>query len=176
MEQKNRSLTVGQLASELELWEQIVATVQRQVEHSPMDLLAEIAALPVRSSRAARSLGAYVSKVSKPVCIRLQFAQEAENLKQTFLHEVAHLCDHLTNQPDRRYRRAHGPGWQVWAKALGTSVECRGESVAMTRLRQQRLRLVAICQQCGEEFWRLRRLNRRQKYIHPKCGGPLKTL
>jgi predicted SprT family Zn-dependent metalloprotease len=159
---------IKSLAEQLDLWPQIAAALDRS---GHKNLLPIIAALPVRKSSATRSLGAYVSKAGQPLCIRLQFAQEEEQLRDTLLHEIAHACDHLSHQPGKAYRRAHGPGWRAWALALGTSDQRRGHSAAVAQLHKERLKLVAICQNCGAEFKRVRRLNRRRKYLHPACGG-----
>ncbi len=156
------------LAETLGLWPQISEAIARAGQKS---LLQTIAQLPVRKSSATRSLGAYVSKGGKPLCIRLQFAQEIEQLKDTLLHEIAHACDHLAEQPGQTYRRAHGPTWRAWANALGATAQRRGHSDSVALLHQQRLKVVAVCQNCGAEFKRLRRLNRRRHYTHPACGG-----
>ncbi|MBW6509955.1 MAG: hypothetical protein K0A94_10490, partial [Desulfuromonadales bacterium] len=79
-------MNVSELAVKLDLWQQIVAGVESccavaAVKH----LLDRLVLIPVESSRASRRLGSYVFRGSEPVCIRLQFAQEPENLRQTFL-------------------------------------------------------------------------------------------
>jgi len=170
-------MTVKQLALRDELWPQISAAIEGALpEPAARKLLCQIAELPIQPSRATRTLGAYVSKAGRPVCIRLQFAQESDSLRNTFLHELAHLCDHLCNQSGQRYRRAHGPDWQQWAKLLGTEPKRCGRSAALETLYQQRLKLVAVCQQCGSEFHRTRRLNSRRNYVHSKCGGRLRPV
>lgn len=169
-------MTVETLATELGLWAEITTCLYRTAGDQAPPLLTRLAALPVRRSRATRSLGSYVSRQGLPVCIRLQFAQEPETLKQTLLHEIAHACDHLSDQYGNRYRRAHGPQWQAWARALGTAAESCGKSEALNQLYQQRLKLVAVCQTCGTEFRRIRRLNRRRKYFHSNCGGRLRPV
>ena len=96
-------MTVRQFSEQNELWTQVTAAIGGYLSaaESPR-LLQQIADLPVRPSRAVRSLGCYVSRLGEPVCIRLQLAQEPEVLQQTFLHELAHLCDHLCHQPGER--------------------------------------------------------------------------
>jgi predicted SprT family Zn-dependent metalloprotease len=173
------NMTVKQYADELDLWQRIELAVEGMISppRIPSALLEKIASIPVQKSRATRRLGAYVSRGGDPVCIRLQFAQEPDNLKQTFLHEVAHACDHLSRKGwHRSYRRAHGLSWKSWAKALGISPQSCGESEAVRDLHQQRLKLVAVCQKCGAEFHRVRRLNRNGTYTHQQCGGRLKTI
>lgn len=169
-------MTVKTFAMEIGVWNLVSVRIAAHGGGRAPLLLERLAALPVRTSRATRRLGSYVSRGGEPVCIRLQFAQEPDNLTQTFLHELAHACDHLCHQPGRQYRRAHGANWQAWAKAFGISAETCGSSDALKQLHRQRLKLVAICQSCGAEFHRLRRLNRRRHYVHNGCGGRLQKL
>ena len=171
-------MTVKQYADEFDLWQQIEFAVEEMIsERSSADFLEQIAMIPLKKSHATRRLGAYVSRGVEPVCIRLQFSQEPDNLKHTFLHEVAHACDHLSGKGwHKSYRRAHGPSWKSWANALGISSKSCGGSEAVRALHQQRLKLVAVCQKCGTEFHRVRRLNRNRKYTHQQCGGRIKAV
>ncbi|MCD6582352.1 MAG: hypothetical protein J7K90_11165, partial [Desulfuromusa sp.] len=83
-------MTVKQIAAEFHLWQQIEKAVNSILTgESASVLLEKITQIPIHKSRATRRLGAYVSMGREPICIRLQFAQEPDNLKQTFLHEVA---------------------------------------------------------------------------------------
>jgi predicted SprT family Zn-dependent metalloprotease len=164
--------TVEITAARLGILEQFTTALDtRLAGHQYQQLLARILPLPVRPSHALRSLGAYITRNGQPVCIRLQFKQSPAQLRETLLHELAHACDHLLNQPGQRYRRAHGPGWQSWALAMGINPQRTGHSPELDRLHQQRLKLVAVCQRCGAEIRRLRRLPDRRKFIHPGCGG-----
>ena len=171
-------MTVKQIADEFQLWSQIETAIAGVLtEESVLIFLRRIARIPIQKSSATRRLGAYVSKGGEPICIRLQFAQEADILKQTFLHEVAHACDHLSRKGRRQaYRRAHGSSWKVWARALGGSTQCCGESEAVRALHLKRLKLVAVCQKCGFEFHRVRRLSRNRTYIHNQCGGKIRSI
>lgn len=135
------------------------------------ELLGRIADVPVLRSHAVRRLGSYVTRGGEPVAIRLQFAQEEERLVETFLHELAHLFDHLTHQPGKLYRRAHGDGWRRWALALQIAPVLCGDSEALRQLHVSRLKVVAVCKRCGYELRRLRRLPRRRRYSHVGCGG-----
>lgn len=168
-------MKVKQLATEFNLWQTIESAVAELLSRRTVaGFLAEIALIPIQKSRATRRLGVYVSMGKKPVCIRLQFAQEPDNLRQTFLHEVAHACDHLSRKGLRKsYRQGHGESWKMWARALGVSTSTSGESEAIRQLHQQRLKLVAVCQKCGAEFHRVRRLNRNRTYTHNRCGGKI---
>lgn len=167
-------MTLGCLARQLGLMEQIEEGLLRHLgEGRCACLLSRILDLPVRKSRALRSLGSYVSRGGRPQEIRLQFAQEPQSLRQTLLHEVAHLCDHLIHQEGRRYRRAHGPGWRLMVACLGCDASVRGSSDALGALRQQRLKLVAVCERCGAQFHRLRSFPKGRVYAHRGCGGRL---
>ena len=171
-------MTVKQIANKFNLWGQIELAVKDLLEDvSTTDFLVRIGEIPIKSSWSTRRLGAYVYMGGKPVCIRLQLAQEAENLQQTFLHEVAHACDHLSKKGGQQpYRLAHGPSWKNWAKKLGTSPQRYGESSAIMQLHQQRMKLVARCKKCGYEIHRVRRLNRNRVYFHNGCGGKIEQV
>jgi len=104
------------------------------------------------------------------------FFSEPAVLKETFLHELAHACDHLTNQNGLAYRKAHGSGWKQWATALGIEGAVRGKSEMLSQLYKERLKPVAICRRCGIEFLRIRRLNRNRTYTHETCGGRLEPV
>lgn len=169
-------MTVERLARELNLWEEILQTIDTLAENDAPRLICELARLPVKRSSATRRMGSYVSLNGRAVCIRLQFSQEPDNLKQTLLHEIAHFCDHQLFQSGKKYRRAHGAQWQTWAIAFGVPAKSCGNSEALNQLHQQRLKLVAVCQNCGAEFRRVRRLNRRRKYFHTGCGGFLRQI
>lgn len=164
------------LAQQQGLWSRICAAVKQQNITNSTQVLDQVASLPVKSSRATRTLGCYVSRHGQPWCIRLQFDQEPEQLQLTLLHEVAHLLDHLVNFSGQPYRGAHRSGWQVWAIALGVSTCKTGHSEVLARQYYQRQKLVAVCSDCGEQIYRLRRLNRKRSYIHSGCGGLLRLI
>lgn len=167
-------MTVVSLAEELGLWPMVAAVLHdRLVPEQVGVLIARLDRLPVKRSHAVQRLGSYVTKGNEPQSIRLQFAQEPEQLRLTFLHELAHACDHLTRQTGSHYRRAHGSGWQQWMTAFGLSAERIGRSEALATLREQRLKVVAVCRNCGAEIKRLRRFDRRKRYVHTECGGRL---
>lgn len=169
--------TVETLCRRLQLLDRLHAGLAASVpEATRQSLLDRLLPLPVRPSHALRSLGSYVARAGQPLCIRLQFAQSPDQLQETLLHELAHACDHLTNQPGQRYRRAHGPGWQAWAKTLGIDPRRSGHCPELERLHRQRLKVVAICQRCGAEIRRTRRLPARRRYLHPECGGRIVAL
>ena len=167
-------MTVVSLAEELGLWTMVEAQIRKRLKAEQSNvLIGQLNQLPIKRSHAVQRLGSYVAKGSEPQAIRLQFAQEPEQLRLTFLHEIAHACDHLTHQSGRRYRRAHGPGWKKWMTAFGVPAERIGQSEALVALREQRLRVVAVCRTCGAEIKRLRRFDQRKRYVHTECGGRL---
>ena len=167
-------MTVSSLAEEFGLWTLVTAVIGDRLAPSEATVLIErLTHLPVKRSHAVQRLGCYVARGGEAQSIRLQFAQEPEQLQQTFLHELAHACDHLTHQNGRPYRQAHGAGWQQWMEAFGLPAERVGRSVALSTLREQRLKVVAVCRSCGFEIKRLRRFDRRKRYLHIECGGRL---
>jgi len=170
-------MTVIELAEQLGIAHPVAYAVRSMLSVAEAErLLQKLASLPVQRSHAVQRLGSYVSRGSEPEAIRLQFKQEEAQLCATFLHEIAHACDHLSHQSGRPYRQAHGPGWQSWMAALGQPAQSRGNSAALSALRQQRLKVVAVCRTCGAEIRRLRCLDRRKRYVHTDCGGRLQPV
>lgn len=58
-------------------------------------------------------------------------------------------------------------------KSFGLPAERTGRSEALATLREQRLKVVAVCRTCGTEIKRLRRFDRHKRYVHTECGGRL---
>jgi len=170
--------TVERVAIELGVWTTFVHGVQSSLDSlAAQRLIDQLGSLPVRSSHAVGLLGSYAHRGGEPVAIRLQLAQETGLLKVTLLHELAHACEHLTAANPKRHRCTHGPRWQQWAKAFGIAPERTARSAALGALRAARLKPVAVCEKCGCVFHRLRRLPRRQQWLHPQCGnGKIRAL
>lgn len=127
--------TVERLSTQLDVWSRICEVITQESLIASGNLIAQISQVPVKTSRSTTTLGCYVSRGGKPCCIRIQFDQEPELIVQTFLHEVAHLLDHLISFSGKPYRGAHRSGWVRWAVALGISPCRTGRS---ERLEQQR--------------------------------------
>lgn len=167
---------VGELLEKLglapALREQVVAVLGRKRAD---DLLERLAALPLKRSRALTRLGSYSCRGGRPLAIRLQFAQEENQLRQTLLHEIAHFLDHQTRPAPGAYRNPHGRSWQAWLARIGGEPG-RGESRALGQLYRERLKPVARCQRCGLLLRRLRRLPRGRRWLHRDCGGLLVPL
>ncbi|EAT16425.1 SprT-like domain-containing protein [Desulfuromonas acetoxidans] len=168
-------MTLYDFASRHDLWHHVEQAVVGLVSDTEA-FLSRIQSVPIKASSATRSLGCYYSRGGEPHCIRLQFAQESDALHQTFLHEVAHLCDHLMAFQGKAYRGGHGKSWQEWARALQVSAQRCGHSPAVAKLHQQRLKVVAVCERCQEPIYRLRRLPARRQYRHARCGGRLRPV
>nr|WP_320050994.1 SprT-like domain-containing protein [uncultured Desulfuromonas sp.] len=168
-------MTVYDFANRHGLWHRIEQAVAVLVPDG-QTFLERIRSVPVKASKATRSLGCYYSRGSEPRCIRLQFVQEPDALRQTFLHEVAHLCDHLLTFQGKMYRGGHGKNWQHWAKSFKISSERCGHSPAVAKLHQERLKVVAVCERCQQPIYRQRRLPSRRQYLHAGCGGRLRPV
>ncbi|NJC87753.1 MAG: SprT family zinc-dependent metalloprotease [Desulfuromonas sp.] len=172
--------TVREVAEDLDAWETFVRGVDARLDEGrAQSLIARLALLPVRSSRATGLLGSYAHRGGEPLCIRLQPLQEPELLRTTLLHELAHACEHLTSPQPHRHRCSHGPSWRAWALAFDIAPKGSGRSPVLNNLRQERLKPVAVCERCGCVFQRLRRLPARRSWVHPECGNgrvvPLST-
>jgi len=168
--------TVGELLYFLGIFEplhqQIIDDLGRR---SGEELLIRLQQLPLKRSHAVTRLGSYSCRGPKALSIRLQFAQEQEQLEQTLLHEIAHFLDHQTRNPPGPYRNPHGRSWQYWLKRIGGGSGIEG-SAAMRNLYRQRLKPVARCKRCGLLLKRLRRLPQKQRWLHRDCGGLLVPL
>jgi len=138
-------------------------------------LLIQLQQLPLKKSHAVTRLGSYSCRGPDPLAIRLQFAQEQEQLIQTLLHEIAHFFDHQTRSSPGNYSNPHGQSWKFWLHLIGADKE-PGRSVAMGLLYQQRLKPVARCKRCGQLLKRLRRLPQKKRWLHRECGGLLVPL
>ena len=124
--------TVGQLLLHLDLGTSLHATVCSEVGDSAgARLFSRLQGLPLRRSHAVARLGSYSCRGGEPLAIRLQFAQEAEQLQHTFLHEIAHFLDHQTRSGAGAYRNPHGQSWQHWLRLLGAE---SGDQVAVLKL------------------------------------------
>ena len=171
--QVNKAKTVGELLLQLEMKQELQRCLVAQLgEGKAVPLAAELDALPLKSSHALTRLGAYVSSGDRALAIRLQFAQEENQLRQTLLHEIAHFLDHRTRGRAGAYRSPHGPSWRGWLEALG-GTPGPGRSKRLAELYRQRLRPVARCEKCGYTLKRLRALDRRKRWSHRPCGGRL---
>lgn len=168
--------TVGELLYLLGLFADLQERVCAELGGSRgEELLLQLQLLPLKRSHAVTRLGSYSCRGAKPLSIRLQFAQEPEQLEQTLLHEIAHFLDHQTRSLRGPYRNPHGRSWQYWLQVVG-GANGSGCSAALSDLYHQRLKPVARCQRCGLLLKRLRRLPQRQRWLHRDCGGLLVPL
>ncbi len=163
--------TVGELLYFLGIFEPLQAQIITELGTPRGEqLLIQLQQLPLKQSHAVTRLGSYNCHGEKPLSIRLQFAQEPEQLQQTLLHEIAHFLDHQTRPVPGSYRNPHGKSWQYWLERVGADREA-DHSVAMSTLYRQRLKPVARCKRCGQLLERLRRLPQKQRWLHRNCGG-----
>jgi len=165
--------TVGELLCFLGLLEPLQEQVSTELGTSKAEeLFIQLQPLPLKKSHAVTRLGSYSCRGAKPLSIRLQFAQEEDQLQQTLLHEIAHFLDHQTRVSPGPYRYPHGQSWKYWLKRIGGGDDS-GASIAMSTLYRQRLKPVARCKRCGLLLHRLRRLPQKQRWLHRECGGLL---
>ena len=95
--------------------------------------------------------------------------QNAEAVRETLLHEYAHLLAVMRHGP----RAAnHGQPWQQAMRDLGLIPTVRhGFDVERNVARQ---RVTYLCARCGKPIVRTRRLPKRRRYVHANCGGDLR--
>lgn len=102
------------------------------------------------------------------VLSRLLLVDEAR-LDSTLKHEYAH---HLAVARHGRRAAGHGPHWQAAMRELGLEPKVRHDYPVERNAPRQEVGY--RCRRCGALITRTRRLNRRRKYFHSLCGGPLK--
>lgn len=95
-----------------------------------------------------------------------QLICDGERLRDTLLHEYAHL---LAFDRAGKAGRGHGPAWREAMADLGLSAEVVHRYEC--RRNRPRRRVVYACRSCGMEIVRLRLLPKRRQYIHAGCGG-----
>ena len=94
---------------------------------------------------------------------------DEERLDSTLRHEYAHL---LAVKRHGRKAAGHGPHWRVAMVELGLEPKVQHNYPVQRNSTQQKV--VYRCLKCGSKLDRARRLPRRRKYVHARCGGALK--
>jgi len=129
---------------------------------------ANILALPViRNGHLRTTVAQAVYTGADRVPTRLEMGARilrgsAASRREVVAHEVAHLV--------AGFGADHGPRWRAIAVALG----CSGSATATRALIDDigsAHKTVAVCDGCGAELKRARRLNRGRAYKHPRCGS-----
>ena len=94
---------------------------------------------------------------------------DEERVRLTLMHEYAHLL-----AVKRHGRKGHGHGrlWKATMQELGIEPEVvHHYEVKRNNTRQK---VVYRCAKCGSKLDRARKLPRRRKYVHARCGGALR--
>jgi predicted SprT family Zn-dependent metalloprotease len=147
-----------------------------------MDVLArrDLLGLPVVfNSRLRSTLGRYRSRINRhtgeefPVDIQLNAKLRLEGpvqLRDTFLHEVAHLI--------AGHAAAHGYAFKRACRLVGrdTGARCAAADRPNRVIERAPLKVVAECERCGYVIKRRKRLPRTKEYTHSGgCGGRILT-
>jgi SprT protein len=92
-----------------------------------------------------------------------------EKLRQTLLHEYAHL-----RAVERHGRKAanHGAFWRQAMIDLGLEPKVRHNYECARNSPRQKV--TYRCQRCGAQIERSRRLPGNRRYVHARCGGGLR--
>ena len=148
----------------------MLGTVQSFCQSVDIDTSAipsHILALPViRNGRLRRTVAQAVFTGIRREPVRLEMSARLlrgsiASRREVIAHEVAHLT--------AGYAADHGPEWRAAARSMG----CTGERFATKALIEDigsALKTVAICDGCGHELKRARRLNKNRNYRHGSCG------
>jgi predicted SprT family Zn-dependent metalloprotease len=102
----------------------------------------------------------------------IEHSREAH--RETFLHEVAHAWGNAVGD----HHACHNYRWEARAIALGATPE----RISKIHIGPDRSKVVAVCEGCGLEIRRNRRLNRNKTWHHSgrskktgrRCGGTLR--
>ncbi len=92
-----------------------------------------------------------------------------EKLERTLKHEYAHL---LAVARHGKRATGHGKHWRQAMLDLGEKPEVYHRYPA--KRNQSRQRVGYVCDRCGVTVVRKRRLPKRRKYLHARCGGVVK--
>ena len=126
------------------------------------------------NNRLTRCLGRVsVCRTRGPTVIELsgQLVQKGEKdeIIAIYLHEVAHLVASFQLVGAGVRETAHGPTWRRWARTLGVSATASTTTTYVTE--GPGLKTVAVCNSCGFELQKVRRLRLGRTYSHRRCGG-----
>ena len=94
---------------------------------------------------------------------------DEERVRLTLTHEYAHL---LAVKRHGRKGAGHGPHWRAAMIDLGLEPKVQHNYPVQRNAKQQKV--VYRCLKCGSRLDRARRLPRRRKSVHARCGGALK--
>ncbi len=166
-----RNTTVGGMLDALEREGQNVSMAKARLGTN-MDTLD----LPVRwNGRMTTTAGRAGFDFGLPAGIDLNkrlITEGIEHLRQTFLHELAHLLAGVD--------QGHGPVWQAEITGIGGLARRCHQYASLKAARRPRGRQarhpVAECSRCGHMLNRTRALPEGRVYKHVGCGGVFKPL
>lgn len=87
----------------------------------------------------------------------------------TLIHEYAHL---LAVARHGVRAAGHGEPWQQAMRDLGQEAKVRHNYPVERNVSRQQV--TYVCVKCGKSFIRTRRLPRKRRYVHARCGGDLR--
>jgi len=94
---------------------------------------------------------------------------DEDRLSATLVHEYAHL---LAFDRHGRKGAGHGEPWRQAMRDLGAEPQ-RTHCYEVQR-NARRQQVTYVCQRCGAQIMRSRRLPRFRRYVHVDCGGGLR--
>ena len=114
----------------------------------------------VKFSRRLKRTAGYIYYGKKLILLNPVLQKNAEAMRNTFLHEVAHAIAW-----DKFRHNGHGLVWYRIAKDIG----CDGRRTHSISEIYDALRVTATCRRCGRK-WKMARAARGPR-VHTECGG-----
>jgi predicted SprT family Zn-dependent metalloprotease len=176
---KTKPTTVGEEAQKRR-----VRTVVREVVRKHKVPLRKIMDMPVVwNHRLRTTYGRYKGKVEQ-IELAPWLHNDPRELKDTFLHEVAHAIKRLSGASGS----SHGRAWREIAGQLGAKPKRRGDvdvkGMKPNRRRKEPVtRRTAVCESCGYEWYGTRALHKNSTYTCSRvdwegltCGGDVRKV
>jgi predicted SprT family Zn-dependent metalloprotease len=98
------------------------------------------------------------------------FAEGIDEVKDTFLHELGHICTHNNKS------RGHGPEWKQWCHVLGLPNVDTYHSIEAMSYKRRPKKVVGNCHTCEIQIWRRKKLQKNLTYICLQCNGYITKL
>ena len=101
-----------------------------------------------------------------------------DEIRKTFLHEVAHVIDNMRTRGGCNLRQSHGVDWQWIAKALDPTITRLTQEADLSYdipTKRRAIKVVGRCIRCGDHVKRANRLKFNRDYTHTAggCGGKI---
>lgn len=171
--------TVGEAADKWGFAEEIVEAVKRLVKDNPERHIDTLRGWNFVVNGRANGRWGVCKYRTKTIEVHPVLLDHPADLRQTFLHECAHMLDVAINGRSSR----HGYAWQH-IMSVGFKLDprrCSGHSEAAEKafsahvIVTKKVAAVWVCDRCGHEHGVSSRMKYApERYTHQKCGGHFK--